>query len=204
MLLVLALACGAVTAPPAGADGDPASDYLLAENLFLPYGAKVSSGDTAQLTGLLRDAAKTGFPIRVAIVAKPYDLGAVPTLFGQPQRYALFLGQELSFVYKARLLVVMPNGYGVSVKGKPAPKLRRVLDTLPPPGGDPTAMTRGSVTAVRRLAASEGHTLAVTAQPSSSRTFTDRVKIVVILAGIAVLAVAAAFLRRRLRARRAA
>ena len=42
------------------------------------------------------------------------DLGAVPQLWAKPQIYAKFLGAELRFVYKDTLLVVMPQGLGVS------------------------------------------------------------------------------------------
>ena len=39
-------------------------------------------------------------------------------LWGKPQRYADFLGQELVYFWKGPTLVVMPQGYGVFAHGK--------------------------------------------------------------------------------------
>ena len=57
--------------------------------------------------------------MRVALIGTRHDLGAVPVLFGKPQRYADFLGQELVYFWKGPTLVVMPNGYGIYQNGKP-------------------------------------------------------------------------------------
>ena len=38
-----------------------------------------------------------GFPVKVALIAAPTDLGVIPDLFGKPQPYAQFLDQEISF-----------------------------------------------------------------------------------------------------------
>ena len=57
----------------------------------------------------------------------------MPVLFGKPQRYASFLGQELVYFSKDQLLVVMPNGYGVyKAKNLPAAD-RKLIASLPPP-----------------------------------------------------------------------
>ncbi len=47
---------------------------------------------------------RAGFPIKVALIASPTDLGVIPNLFGRPQSYASFLDQEISFQGKQRLL----------------------------------------------------------------------------------------------------
>ena len=66
---------------------------------------------------MLRSAARAGAPIRVAIIARRDDLGSVTALWRRPRAYARFLGIELSLAYKGLLLVVMPNGIGVSWPG---------------------------------------------------------------------------------------
>src|SRR3954453_23411029 len=114
---LLAAACVAV--PAAHADGDPASDYLLTQNVFVPFDGKVPKEQADALNAVVLDAKKKGYTIRVALISREFDLGAVPSLWRKPKTYARFLGQELFFVYKGRLLVVMPNGYGVSRAGKP-------------------------------------------------------------------------------------
>jgi len=109
---VLLVCAGAALAPSARADGDPGSDVLVNQSVFLPPDADVGVAEQTQLDGLLRRAQSTGFPVRVAVIAHPDDLGAVTPLWLQPQKYALFLGIELSMVFKGPLLVVMPNGLG--------------------------------------------------------------------------------------------
>ena len=53
------------------------------------------------------------------MIGTRYDLGTAFSLYNKPQRTPQFLGLELSFQYRDRLLVVMPNGYGYSIDGKP-------------------------------------------------------------------------------------
>jgi hypothetical protein len=105
-------AAAALAVPRALADGDPASDVLLTRSVFVPYGAPVSQAVVTQLETVVARARKAGYPIKVAIVRVPYDLGAVTSLYGKPQVYARFLGRELMFLYRGRLLIVMPQGYG--------------------------------------------------------------------------------------------
>jgi hypothetical protein len=143
----------------ARANGDPASDYLLIQSLFLPFNAKVDPAVTARLADAIREADKQNFRIRVAVIGSRYDLGTAFSLFSKPQRYAEFLGLELSFRYRDRLLVVMPKGYGYSIGGRPNPAGIRVVKKLPPPGANATAEVEGATRAIRRLAAAEGHVL---------------------------------------------
>ena len=112
-LVLLAVAVAVVAfAPNAHADGDPASDYLLTQQVFLPSDATASSAAQRQLLGLVQAANRDGFAIRVAIIPSSYDLGSVTELWRVPRTYARFLSLELSFAYTQRLLVVMPNGLG--------------------------------------------------------------------------------------------
>jgi hypothetical protein len=142
------------------ANGDPASDYLLTQRVFLPFTTKVDHNEVTRLSNLLRDAEQKKFRIRVAVIRSPTDLGTAFSLFGKPEKYAQFLGLELSFVYRDRLLVVMPNGYGYAVKGDPDPKASAVLKKLPAPGRSTTKEVGAAIVAVQRLAAREGHRLA--------------------------------------------
>ena len=192
--LLLATAC--LWAPSvARANGDPASDYLLAQNVFLPFTAKIDNNEVQRLNALLRESRTANFPIRVALILSPSDLGTAFSLFGKPQKYAAFLGLELSFVYRNRLLVVMPNGYGYTVKGDPDPKASAVLKKLPPPGRNATKEVQAAIVAVQRLAAAEGHRLVVPKGGSSASR--DRLTIAAaVTAGIALIAAFVLYRRR--------
>ena len=100
-------------AAAARADGDPASDMLLGENVFYPYSPPVAALGAARRSTRRRPRPSAGFPIKVALIAAPIDLGVIPDLFGKPQPYAHFLDQEISFQGQQRLLVVMAAGYGL-------------------------------------------------------------------------------------------
>jgi hypothetical protein len=179
----------------ARANGDPASDYLLAQNVFLPFTTKIDNNEVQRLNALLRESQTADFPIRVALILSPSDLGTAFSLFGKPQKYAAFLGLELSFVYRNRLLVVMPNGYGYTVKGDPDPKASAVLKKLPPPGRNATKEVQAAIVAVQRLAAAEGHRLVVPKGGSSASR--DRLTIAAaVTAGIALIAAFVLYRRR--------
>jgi hypothetical protein len=152
LLAILALA-GGFLAATARADGDPASDVLVTQQLFLPQDAGLPTAQQAQLAALLREAGRDGLPIRVALIASPADLGSVTALWRQPQNYARFLGQELAFTYHGPLLVVMPNGYGFT--GPAADRRAAVAGAQPSSGG----LGSAALTAVQRLAAASGHRL---------------------------------------------
>src|SRR5579862_3057768 len=97
LLLILVVALSAT--PLARADGDPASDYLLAQSTFVPPDDGVPPAYATQLQETVREAKARGYTIRVALVGRLYDMGAVTVLFKHPRQYARFLGEELSFVY---------------------------------------------------------------------------------------------------------
>jgi hypothetical protein len=181
----LVLVAVLLTVPPsAQANGDPASHVLLGEDRFLPFDADTDSDAVKRLDGVLREADKVGFEIKAALIASPNDLGTAFSLFRQPQRYAEFLGVEISFVYPGRLLIVMPNGFGYAVDGEPDARASRVLARLRPPGGDAASEAEGAVRAVVRLAAAAGHRVVV---PKSSET-QDRILIgAAVVFGLALL-----------------
>jgi len=195
-LAVLVVVTVCLFAPSAAwANGDPASDYLLAQNVFLPFTTKIDNGAVKRLDGTLREADKQHFRIRVAVILSPSDLGTAFSLFGKPQKYAEFLGLELSFVYRDRLLVVMPMGYGYSVKGDPDPKAGAVLKKLPPPGRNATKEVEAAIVAVQRLAAAGGRRIAVPKGGASASR--DRITIAAaVTAGIAFAAALVLYRRR--------
>ena len=181
----------------ARANGDPASDYLLVQKLFLPFTTKIDRTEVKRLNALLTAADQDKFKIKVAVILAPSDLGTAFSLYLKPRRYAEFLGLELAFVYRGRLLVVMPNGYGYSVQGKPDAKASKVLEPLPPPGHDATKEVRGAETAVRNLALAAGHRLVVP-QVGGSSNARDRITIAAAAtAGIALLAAIVLYRRQR-------
>ena len=125
---LLAVVLGAFgSAASARADGDPASDYLLANQVFVTTPSGSLSPAQRQLVKTVAAANRAGFTIRVAVIANALDLGAVTQLWRQPRTYARFLGEELSLAYKQRLLVVMPNGFGFNWPGHASAPEYRVL-----------------------------------------------------------------------------
>jgi hypothetical protein len=195
------LVTAALTVPAAAyANGDPASDYLLGQSVFLPFNAKIDSGTVERLRDVITASDKAGFKIKVALIATRYDLGTAFSLYRQPQRYAEFLGLELSFVYRDGLLVVMPNGYGYSRNGEPEARFSRVLKNLPGPGLDATKQASAATTTVRRLASAAGYSIVV---PKGGGSETgDRIVIAAAAtAGIALIA-ALVLLRRQRQQRR--
>src|SRR3982751_4282060 len=83
-------------AAPVLADGDPASDALIVQNVFFPYPTPPAAA-TSALSAQVEKAYARGYRVKVAVIASETDLGSVPSLFNKPQDYAKFLGQELQF-----------------------------------------------------------------------------------------------------------
>jgi hypothetical protein len=181
----------------ARANGDPASDYLLTQSVFLPFTTKIDRTEVKRLDALLREADQKHFRIRVAMILSPSDLGTAFSLFGMPEKYSQFLGLELSFVYRDRLLVVMPNGYGYSVNGDPDTKASAVLKKLPTPGRNATNEVQAAIVAVQRLAAAEGSNLA--APKVGGSTGRDRLTIAAAATAAVALIAAIVLFRRRQR-----
>jgi hypothetical protein len=180
----------------ARADGDPASDYLIGQNVFYSFDAGIPSDLAQRLTTMVANANTAGFRIRVALIRTNSDLGSVFQLYGKPQRYAQFLGQELFFVYRSRLLVVMPNGFGYAIGGRPAGAAKRALAGLQPPGDAPPRLADAATLAVRRLARAAGHDLPLPRGSSANSVSGDRIKIAAIAVSAAVLIAAGVLIRR--------
>jgi hypothetical protein len=186
VLLVLATV-SATLAATARADGDPASDYLLTEQTFLPYDAKIPRAQQQKLASLVAAANRAGYTIRVALISSANDLGSVPSLWRKPRTYARFLGAELQFVYANRLLVVMPNGLGFNRPHHSPAAEYAILGGIRVGSGG-SGLASAAQTAVRRLAAAAG----VRVRPKPAATHTTRNahdRVVILLVAIAVLAV---------------
>ncbi len=145
---------------------------LASQSLFLPGDAGIPPAQQQRLSALLSSAQRSGFPVRVALIASPADLGSITELWRQPGNYARFLGQELSLVFKGTLLVAMPNGFGVYPVGGPgsgagAGGANAGLAGLPAPGSGP-ALGAAAATAVQHLAAAMGHQLALPSAAGSA------------------------------------
>jgi hypothetical protein len=190
VLLLFASMCGV-----AHADGDPASDYLYTQKVFVPFDVAKQPGP---LAAEIEGATKAGFAIRVAVIGSAYDLGSVPSLWRQPRLYARFLGAELAFVYRQRLLIVMPNGFGFFWKGHPVTQQYATLAKIRIAPGAPALLTAAR-DAVQALAADANVRVQPQAAPKS-RTGRDRAIIAIVsLSLIAAALVGRVALRRRRR-----
>jgi hypothetical protein len=195
-LLLLTLVATIALAPVAArADGDPASDVLLGENVFYPYSPPVSTSLQKTLNAETAAAAKSHFPIKVALIGSPVDLGVIPDLFGKPQKYADFLDQEISYQAKQPLLVVMATGYGVQGL---SPAATKAVTTLAKPAGTKSEdLAQAAVGAVRKLAAADGHPLTPAPASSGGGSSTTLILVIVLALGAIGTAGTLVALRRR-------
>ena len=169
-LTSLAVLCAAVllSAPTAArADGDPASDVLLLQDSYLPYSPPVSAGVSKALTQVLKETRSAGYPLKVAVIASPQDLGSVPNMFGQPQQYAQFLGSEIAFNSKVPLLVVMPAGFGLDNVSANAGSALKGLTVSTSSGSD--GLARSAIDGAVALARAAGHPVAAPKIQESGR-----------------------------------
>jgi hypothetical protein len=157
-IATILVATQAIALAPASAlaDGDPASDVLIGENVYYPYSPAVSTTLQKRLNSETAAAARAHFPIKVALIPTPADLGAIPTLFEKPQQYAHFLDQEISFLnVRPLLLVVMPDGYGTQHLGSAAANAAASLSK--PASAQSNDIALAAIAAVPKLAAAAGH-----------------------------------------------
>jgi hypothetical protein len=198
----IAVTCAAWLGGPlaaARADGDPASDVLVAAPpLFLSVDSGATYGQKLALQGQLRRAAEHGFALRVAVIATRSDLGSVTALWGHPETYAEFLGRELSLDYHGELLVVMPDGFGVTRDGAP---VRSPLGGLAPRHGELLTASEQAVARLTGVPVAGAAVARVAAAPSRTSGIGWWASTAIALAAIA-LAWTASLRRRPLRGRR--
>jgi hypothetical protein len=180
---LLATAAVALLAVPAArANGDPASDVLITQQIFIGPEVPISTSDQEELQKTVEAANERGYKIRVALIAFSGDLGTAVSLWRHPQSYSKFLGSELAFAYNNRLLIAMPSGFGFYRGRKPVAKEQRVLRRIQA-GKTPAALAQSTTRAVRALAAADGVT--VPTQSSKSTAWRDRA--IIAAAGVAIL-----------------
>jgi hypothetical protein len=190
--LLVAIVAG-LTPAAALADGDPASDVLVTQPIFVPWNAGVSAGQQGRLAAVLREAARAHDPFRVALIASAIDLGTVTALWRAPESYAQYVGEELSLVYRGNVLVVMPNGFGLYRHGISASAAERTLAVIPRPANG-TGLAPAASSAVVALAAAAGHKLALPAAAAFTTQVgpgsTDIGSWLVLIGGLALIALA--------------
>jgi hypothetical protein len=191
--LVVVAAAALVAVPLARANGDPASDVLITNQVYIGPEVPISNSDRDALTKTVAAANERGYPIRVALIPFTSDLGTAVSLWRHPQDYAKFLGSELAFVYTKPLLIAMPSGFGVYHRNKPVAKQQRVLVRVPP-GKTPTEVAQQTTKAVRALAAADG--IALPVESGGGSDWRDRAIIAAV--GLVVVALIAFVAVRRL------
>jgi hypothetical protein len=208
--VALAIAGGAasswswpLSADVARADGDPASDVLLNQDVFVPYSG-MSATLERRLFALCAAADRAGYPVRIALIASRSDLGVVPILFNRPQSYARFLSAELGSVVHGPVLVVMPAGLGLAAQGRAVSTA--ALSATHVAAGESDALATAALTVVPRLAAAAGHPVspaAVAAAPAagaSAGTVRHALIALLILGLLSGAGIAGAFVARSRRA----
>ena len=204
-MLALAAVLAGTAAGTARADGDPASDVLLSDNVFLSFQSPYGSAEGRALEALAKQAKEQGFPVRVAVITQIADLGSVGGLYGRAQRYADFLASEIRFVYRGTLVVAMngkPGGFGVHGPGA-TPAARRALERMKLPSSSVTTaeLARLAADAMQRVAAASGHHLtAPAAAATKTKTSSHLLRLFLIAAlALAALGAGATLLARWLR-----
>ena len=124
---LVALLAALLSPTAALADGDPASDVLLTQDYYAPYFPAPKKELVAELKAKLLEVRKAGYPMKVAMIQTPGDLGAYPELLGKLDKYAKLLESEIVFkVKQPHLVVVMPQGLAGRNLGKGADVLHDI------------------------------------------------------------------------------
>jgi uncharacterized protein GlcG (DUF336 family) len=146
------LTAALAVAVPAFADGDPASDILPTDSVYFPINQPSQDAESA-LTSAVSAVYANGDRVKVAVIATPDDLGAIPSLMNKPDDYAKFLGQELAGFYVGPLLIVMPSGWGIYDGGRSVSAESGVLSGIGVSGSSPDNLVRSAATAVQKMEA---------------------------------------------------
>ena len=131
---------------------------LLQTRIYFPT-QRVSVDEAKKLHDIVDSANAKGYAIRVALIRDQADLGTVPNLLNQPQKYAEFLGPEIRFAYKGDLLVVTPNGVGLTTTDGTEPPRQAIAGMKVEAGGSPEGLALTAEEAVTALAGASGHPL---------------------------------------------
>jgi len=201
--LTVLLVLGAAMPAAASANGDPASDILISDTLYVPY-QPPSGAQVRKLRGVIDAARKAGAPIRVALIQSPQDLGAVPNLFGHPREYAELLRTEITNPvesgqegHKEALLVVMEAGYGTGNVSAEVDRKLRAIEV--PAGASSDELAAAAGYGVQELAKATGHPIAATFPKPEAGEGGGGATVVVLIV-VALLVVAAILIVIRVRA----
>jgi hypothetical protein len=128
-----------VVAGAAHAHADPTIHYLETQNLLASVGLPAAPDVELQLLGLVQEIDRRGYPIKVSVIANETDTGGESAPLANPQQYAEIVVRELElfFEVEAPVILVTPNGFGVSGKHLRGGRLQ------PFPGGDGRSLLRG-------------------------------------------------------------
>jgi len=128
-----------VAAGVAHAHADPTIHYLETQNLLASVGLPAAQDVELQLLGLVQEIDRRGYPIKVSVIANETDTGGEPAPLEDPQAYAELVVRELElfFPVEAPVILVTPNGFGVSGKHVSDGRLQ------PFPDGDGRSLLRG-------------------------------------------------------------
>lgn len=174
VLLCVVAAAALVPVAPARADGDPASDVLLAQDVFFPYAPnRVSKPLEQALQTTVKRAKDRGFALKVALIADVRDLGSAGQLLREPQRYADLLTTELSLnvargrgVQGPRVLAVLPTGLGGNNLGDTAGDA--LEGVLPAEADGPDGLARTAAVAIGKLTRAAGRPIVMPELPAAS------------------------------------
>ena len=200
-LLATVLAAAAALAGQASAHGDPASEYLVDHQAFFPLYEPLPQETQLKLGALVREANARGFPIRIALIGGKRDLGTEGDAWRKPQAYANAIDADVVYYYKGRVLVVMPNGFGLRYPKHSTAAEQALLAKIaiaPTTAGLAAAAT----TAVERLAAAQGITVAPPEHVTTPAERNRQDRLVILIAVAALLF--AGWLVRRVRRWRSA
>jgi hypothetical protein len=196
-LVALGAAVALAAVPLARADGDPASDVLYGSNLFPSYDSGISAANLKALLQTLGDSKRAGYEIRVAVIAKPDDLGSVTALWAKPKDYARFLGTELGIVYKGPVLIVMPNGLGFYHADRDTKAAYAVLKPIQTGSGD--RLAQAATDSVVALARQAGHPFTPQAAATAASKPRSTLLATLVIGLLSIVAATAVLLYRRRR-----
>jgi hypothetical protein len=214
LVLILAVTLTVLSSTIAIADIDPASDVLETQDTFLPYQPKTCTKLANSLRDLTKKTRKAGYPIKIAVIGSPPDLGGATQFTGLPQDYAKFLDGELR-VYapdfgkivlaSQPLLVVMPNGFAYEPRN--ARFSRLLKGVLIPRNARSNELVRAALVAVPKLAQAAGHPVPASSVSLSGCSGSSDSSALLLGGGAALLVLVlggAGFAFKRLRSTRAA
>lgn len=183
VVLALAVLCVGTFATSARAH-DPAEQPLRDGTVFLPFPAQ--SAEAVRFLDVVAAANHNRFAIRVAIISRSRDLDEYTSYWRRPRAYARLLGGELAPSYAKRVLVVMPNGFGLN---PPSQYSYGELATITIGTGNDGLLTAAQL-AVERLAASTGVFISAPAKVTTPGQRASHDRLVIVLVSLGALAVA--------------